>query len=358
MGALTEGTTQLTLHHQLLADAFRRGRVVPFLGAGVNLCDRPQGVAWRPEEKTFLPSGAELARYLAEKFFYPGRQRCSLAEIDDLAQKRGTDETDRQVEKGVKAEMESRCLRPDPDLDLLRVSQFGATMLEAGPIYDELHALFGRDVPPTSAHRFLASLPPPDPKLCRPEDRHLLIVTTNYDDLMECALGEGNYDLVFYVPDEQPRPRFWRRTPGEPVVPIENPNAHPYVFFEQRPVVLKIHGTVDRADQKREGFVITEDQYIEYLAEEPLDNLLPPALVGKMRDLHHLLFLGYSLRDWNFRVFFRRLKRNSKRYKAWAVLLPSDQTEKQAEKQFWMKNGVDIIEQPLGSYVRDLAAEL
>jgi hypothetical protein len=123
-------------------------------------------------------------------------------------------------------------------------------------------------------------------------------------------------------------------------------------------VVLKIHGTVNRSDQEREGFVITEDQYIEYLAEEPLDNMLPPSILGKMRDMHHLLFLGYSLRDWNFRVFFRRLKRNRKKFKAWAVLLPAEGAERQAEIQFWMKNGVDIIEQPLGDYIRDLAAEL
>jgi len=354
MGTLTEGSNPFALHHELVADALRRGRVVPFLGAGVNLCDRPRGVAWQPEDKTFLPSGAELARYLAGKFFYPGRERCALAEIAELAQKGGKGEAGLSAERDLTAEKEKHCLRPDPDLDLLRVSQFGATMLEAGPIYDELHALFGGNSPPTSAHRFLASLPPPQPDQCRAEDRHLLVATTNYDDLMERAWGEGNYDLVFYVPDDQPRARFWHQAPGKPALPIENPNAYPYVFFEHRPVVLKIHGTVDRADQSHEGFVITEDQYIEYLAEEPLENLLPPALVGKMRDQHHLLFLGYSLRDWNFRVFFRRLKRNSRKYKGWAVLLRSDE----AEKQFWIKNGVDIIEQPLDEYLNALAEEL
>ncbi len=318
---------QLKLHRELVVAALRRGRVVAFLGAGVNLCDRPQGLAWQPRENKYLPSGFELARHLASTFHYPA-QPCPFAG------------------KG--------CPRPEPELDLLRVSQFGATLLESGPLYEELHTLFGRDFPPTSAHNFLASLPSPLAPQSRPEDRHLLIVTTNYDDLMERALGDGNYDLVFYVPDDEPRARFWHRPPGQAAVPIENPNEYPHIFFEQRPVVLKIHGTVGRAEQEREGFVITEDQYIEYLAEEPLEKLLPPALLGKMRDQHHLLFLGYSLRDWNFRVFFRRLKRNSKKYKGWAVLLHSDE----AEKQFWVKNGVDIIEQPLDGYIHDLAEAL
>jgi hypothetical protein len=36
------------------------------------------------------------------------------------------------------------------------------------------------------------------------------------------------------------------------------------------------------------------------------------------------------------------------------VLLHSDE----AEKQFWIKNGVDIIEQPLGDYLNALTEEL
>jgi hypothetical protein len=207
MGTLTEGANQFAIHVRFVSDALRGGRVVPFLGAGVNLCDRPRGVTWQPEDKTFLPSGAELARYLAGKFFYPGGEKCVLAEIAEIAQKGGKGETGLPAEKDPKAVKEGHCLRPDPDLDLLRVSQFSATMLEQGPIYDELHTLFGGDFPPTSAHLFLARLPQSKPDPSGAEDRHLLVVTTNYDDLMERALGEGNYDLVFYVPDDQPRAR-------------------------------------------------------------------------------------------------------------------------------------------------------
>jgi hypothetical protein len=345
-------TNPLALHHKIVADALRRGRVVLFLGAGVNLCDRRRGEVWTAAERSFLPNGTELARYLAEKFFYPAADRCPWAEMTKAPDKTGQSEAVATLDQN--APKETRCLRPDPDLDLLRVSQFGATMFDSGPIYEELHKLFEGEFPPTTAHRFIAALPAAQPDQGRPEDRQLLVVTTNYDDLMERAWGGGNYDLVFYVPDDQPRPRFWHRTPDQPAVAIENPNEYPYVFFERRPVVLKIHGTVDRTDPDREGFVITEDQYIEYLAEEPLENMLPPSLVRKMRDQHHLLFLGYSLRDWNFRVFFRRLKRNSRKYKAWAVLLSSDE----AEKKFWQKNDVDIVEQPLGDYLSDLKNEM
>jgi hypothetical protein len=171
---------------------------------------------------------------------------------------------------------------------------------------------------------------------------------------MEQALGEGNFDLVAYDPDDEPPARFWHTAPGKKPSRIDSANDYPYVFFRDRPVVLKIHGTIDRFNQDRAGFVITEDHYIGYLAEEPLEKLLPPSLLKKMRN-HHVLFLGYSLRDWNLRVFLRRLKRKPKqRYNSWAVLLHTDE----AETKFWWNNGVDIINLELKAFIEELQNEL
>ena len=54
------------LHHRIVARAFAEGRVVPLLGAGVNLCGRPSGAGW--QQGKYLPSGAEMALYLAGSF--------------------------------------------------------------------------------------------------------------------------------------------------------------------------------------------------------------------------------------------------------------------------------------------------
>lgn len=314
-----EQTAELRWHSRLVVDALLRGRVVPFLGAGVNLCDRPPNLVWDAESATYPPSGRELAEHLAQQFHFPVSQ-ASLAGCPD----------------------------PTLHLDLARVSQYGATLLDEGPLYDELRAVFSPQFPTTAVHTFLAGLRAPQPE--RPEDSHPLFVTTNYDDLMEQALGEGRFDLVFYDADAEPRPIFWHAAPGVAAEPIKDPVSYTYEFFKDRPVVLKVHGTIDRADPDRESFVITEDQYIEYLSEEPMEKLLPPRLLQKMREKHHLLFLGYSLRDWNFRVFLRRLKRNPRqRYRSWAVLLGADEVE----KRFWEQNGVDIVNVDLKSYVDD-----
>lgn len=255
------------------------------------------------------------------------------------------------------------CPDPTSHFDLARISQYGATLLDEGPLYEELHAIFGapsdeakqagrQEFQPTAVHTFLAGLRAPQAQLI---DRHPLFVTSNYDDLIERALGEGKFDLVYYDADAKPRPVFWHAAPGLATQQILDPTGYSYQFFQDRPVVLKVHGTINRSDPDRETFVITEDQYIQYLSEEPMEKLLPPRLLQKMREKHHLLFLGYSLRDWNFRVFLRRLKRSpSKRFRSWAVLLGADEVE----AKFWEQNGVDIVNVDLRTYVDALQKEL
>ena len=327
-------TQELKQHCLLVVDAIKRGRVVPFLGAGVNLCDRPTPInedadwKWDNSRSEFLPTGSELAEHLAREFYFPGASSCSTP----------------------------GCHNPEHALDLARVSQYGDTALGGGRLREELRSIFIRDYPITSAHRFLASLPWPAPQAKRTEDRYPLIVTTNYDDLMEQALEDRNKpDLVYYrLPDDSNRAGFWHAAPGMKPVRIDDANKYSYRFFENHPVILKIHGTIDRANQGQEGYVITEDHYIEFLAEEALSNLLPATLLDKLRN-SHLLFIGYSLKDWNLRVFLRRLKRDrNKVYSAWAVLRDADEEE----QEFWSKHGVKIINRPLKQYIGELAKVL
>ena len=66
--------------------------------------------------------------------------------------------------------------------------------------------------------------------------------------------------------------------------------------------MLKLHGGIIRVEQRAwESFVVTEDDYIDYLP--PLLDLaaaVPVALAAHLRR-SHFLFLGYGMRDWNLR---------------------------------------------------------
>ena len=59
-----------TAHLNAVINGLLEGQIVPFFGAGVNLCG-PK-VNWVPKTNTRLPSGDELTDYLAKRFSYPG----------------------------------------------------------------------------------------------------------------------------------------------------------------------------------------------------------------------------------------------------------------------------------------------
>src|SRR6185436_19467885 len=65
-------------------DLLQAGRVVPFLGAGASLLGRPSGAVWELKDYTFLPSGKDLAHFLADKSSFPStdtHERGDLAKV-------------------------------------------------------------------------------------------------------------------------------------------------------------------------------------------------------------------------------------------------------------------------------------
>ena len=109
--------------------------------------------------------------------------------------------------------------------------------------------MFGSEYPPTSLHRLLARVARCLAEAGLPQ---LLVVTTNYDDLVEKALAEEGleFDLVWY----EARSRAWpsaassctgRRAGSRSV--WSGGNAYAGLPMElERPVVLKLHGCVNR----------------------------------------------------------------------------------------------------------------
>ena len=51
------------------------GKVIPFLGAGANLCDRPAGTELGRRAAGICPAAAELSRHLAQRQRVPGARR-------------------------------------------------------------------------------------------------------------------------------------------------------------------------------------------------------------------------------------------------------------------------------------------
>jgi hypothetical protein len=307
---------ELSAHCRIVTRRLREGRVIPFLGAGTNLCGRPDDADWRSGQ--YLPSGSELASYLAESYAYPATE----------------------------------------SLDLLRVSQYVQSVTGGRVLYDELHDVFARDYKPTSLHELLAALPAVI-RQWREQGhgaRQQLIVTTNYDDALESAFAAAGepFDLVTYVAKGPDRGKFLHHPPeGEPHV-IDQPNRYRELSLDLRPVILKIHGAVDRNDVDHDSYVITEDHYIEYLAQTDIANIIPAALMAVMNE-SHFLFLGYSLRDWNLRVILQRIwgrQPFEEKFTSWAIR----KEPSRLEERLWRSRNVEILDIDLDAYVQALHA--
>jgi DNA-binding SARP family transcriptional activator len=243
----------------------------------------------------------------------------------------------------------------DRPVDLARVSQYVATMQGSGPLYDELHARFEAAVEPGPMHRFLARLPAVLREHGAP---HQLIVTTNYDLALEKAFEEAGeeLDIVAYVATGPNRGRFWHRAPGQPPRPIDVPNTYATELdLARRTILLKLHGAVDPLPEREwESFVITEDDYIDYLGRSELTAVVPVALAARLRR-SHFLFLGYEMADWNLRLILNRIwGERPVAYRSWAV----QRAPSPLAQAFWRRFDVAALDVDPQSYVELLERRL
>lgn len=238
--------------------------------------------------------------------------------------------------------------------DLLRVAQYVAVFQGWAPLYRELRDVFGSEYEPSAPHRFLARLP----ALLRSRGtRQQLIVTTNYDDALECAFSLEGEDLhvVSYIanPKDPDRGMFRHRMPDDREQVVRQANTHE-LPLDDCPALLKIHGAIDREDPAMDSFVIAEDHYIDYMARTQLSRVLPITLLERLQE-SSILFMGYGLKDWNLRVFLRRLWGDTEpMYARWAV----QRAPAELDLKYWQRHGVEVIDGDLKDYVETLEARL
>jgi len=185
------------------------------------------------------------------------------------------------------------CPLPYHREDLVRVAQFLAvSQRDDMRPKEELCAKLVSCDPPDfdeadEPHGVLADLPLP------------VYITTNYDDFMLRALAHRNRDpvreicvwnsYVAQLVEEQQLSRFGLEGGFEPTVAT--------------PVVYHLHGHFAIP----ESMVLTETDYVSFLVEwSKRKNMIPPR-VQRAFSGASLLFVGYSLEDWSFRVLMRAL---------------------------------------------------
>ena len=158
---------------------------------------------------------------------------------------------------------------------------------------------------------------------------------TNLDDLLTIVgrtLGSDSAPTSYQVLARLDLPLYITTNPGnlladalaaegkEPVVEICRWNADvemlPSVFDEvgyrpsvQRPLVYHLFGRLDEPA----SLVLTEDDYFDFLIGITSNNDLIPPVVRRALADSALLFLGFNIGEWDFRVLFRSIMRREGR---------------------------------------------
>jgi hypothetical protein len=294
----------------------RRGRLTPFLGAGVNLVGVDLTAGFEKGKR--LPSGVELANLLTDEFEYEGE---------------------------------------DPH-DLVRVAQWVELSIGRADLEESLREVFNRDFPPSVVHEVLARTP--NFVRHQPVQEFPLIITTNYDDALERAFeaqGEA-VDVLTYVAHGPDQGRFRHTSPDGETTVVSVGDEYTGLTLRERPAVVKLHGAVSRsaADDQVEddSYVLTEDDYIECLSNPDIVRQLPTHVAHRMAQCH-FLFLGYSLRDWNMRVMLHRFSQDrAKQKNSWAVVSQPGELEQKA----WLLRHVDMYDLDLGVFSAGFRREM
>lgn len=239
----------------------KRGRVTPILGPDLT--------------ESLLGSRQEIARRWAETYHFP----MAPHDREDLP----------QVAQFLAVNQEYMFPR-DELLDYLKaelLNRYGHKIASdfQHVSLDELLAEVGRlhrTQNPADPYRVLAELDLP------------IYITTNPSNLLAEALKAAGREPVIEIC------RWNKEIEWLPSIYDDEPNYRP---TPQRPLVYQLFGRLDEP----ESLVLTEDDYFDYLIGVTKNDDLIPAVVRRKLVDAALLFLGFRLDDWNFRVLFRSI---------------------------------------------------
>ncbi len=241
---------------QSIAGSVRQERFVPILGPDVG-------------EHVYGTRGERAGR-LAEKHGFPlaRHQRSNLAKVTQFL---SVDESRRQARDAVVKQLHREVLarHPDPDDDARKLSL--PRLLDAAA---ERCFADGDD-----PFRILAQLPAS------------IYVNASADPLLLKCLKAAGRDPTLLACD-------WRPTrdnhPAEPPCPRDPSRRQPVLYHP-----LGVFGRWD-------SLVLTEDDYLDYLIAASTYKLMPAVVRSNLLE-SSLIFLGFPLDDWAFRVLFRQI---------------------------------------------------
>ena len=249
----------------------RDGRCTPVLGLGLT--------------DSIFGSRQDIARKWAQRYRYP----LSDHDRDDLpqvAQYVSTNQDDAHVRRELGDYLRTELVE--------RYPEFAPANLGVGTLPVMLRDVWQgrREKNPDDPFAVLARLPFP------------MYVTTHTSTLLEDALrAEGRWD------DDNPTVAYceWKDIDWPESIYEREPEYEP---TPERPLVVYLMGNVETpSPQNPTSLVITENDYFNYLIEVSRNPTRSRATCAARSVNGSLMFLGFRLEDWDFRVLFRTIMR-------------------------------------------------
>jgi len=195
---------------------------------------------------------------------------------------------------------------------LTSISSYYENTGERKDVWNRLFQVVAPKETPTAIHRLIADAASTHLGAAKVVDDYL-IITTNYDSLMEKALDEkkvpyavlrrNRYDGKIYTRIENLEPEEKERL--EQLHPACAPEQYSLQASRKMAVVYKMHGCLYQGlTEEDDGLVISDSDYVDFISN--IQNIVP-SHVGSLMGTKHLLFLGYSFGDWNIRSLYERM---------------------------------------------------
>jgi SIR2-like protein len=273
----------------LIAESVNKHQCILFLGAAVH-SPPPDGSPYAYPEEQRPPLGSAMARHLATKSQFAARYP-----------NEGTD-------------------------NLLRVAQDFEDKFKLSQLVSEIRALVDTGKEASPIVKALAQLDFP------------LVITTNYDQLYERVLLRDGKKPVFCV-----------YNPVKGSVTDEYPG--PDDPSPARPFIIKIHGDIDQP----ESLVVTGEHYIQFvlrMTENPGSHPVPMSVRSRLKNWP-VLFIGYSLGDYNLRILIKALRWGTDLSKL-AVSYAVDRNPDPIVRAVWEKENFIYIVRDIWSFVPQL----
>jgi hypothetical protein len=350
-------------HNDLIED-IKRGRLIPVLGGDINLCGRPRKANelyanWKSDKGiSYPPTTSELAIYLLEKAIEStNSEGIALPTILlDLLKTKG--------EKNVDAFL---------PIGLVNVCQY-LQFWKKDWLKNRLKEISRLNFEPTPVHEFLLQLAAikPDPAVMDDDSfPYPLIVSACFDNVLEKLLDDRQqaYHLISFVLDKYGGGFEYTDPEKKATVKIVGDlDEATKKALEVHPLIIKLNGGLRSGPEE---FAITEDHYIDYLTHNKLDTNFPPKLLARLKkvgakDGPHLLFLGYSPRNWNLRVILWRIwsELMANTDKHWTFI--QEKRKDLGDQDFWIRYAIkqfgldedDLSLVSMEDYVKALSTKL